>query len=311
VAGDRIKVGVVGVGYLGRIHAQKYAHLPDADLVGVVDLDEGCCHEVATNTNCRPFADYHDLAGEVEAVSIAVPTLAHYPIAKAFLQAGIDVLLEKPITATVQEAAELNAVAQAEGAIFQVGHLERFNGALKAVPGVLEDPLWLESFRLAPFSGRGSDVDVILDLMIHDLDIILNLLDDEVVGVEGVGIPVCTPHIDIAHARLVFKGGCTANITASRVAHERVRRMTILQKKSYLTVDYLKQSLTVTRGKERGDERIQVDEVVNVGDALERQLTAFLRSVRTRTRPVVSGEDGQRALELAFRIADVIKRGSR
>jgi predicted dehydrogenase len=309
VTGERVRVGVIGVGYLGRIHAQKYAHLPDADLVGVVDLDEGCCREVATNTNCRPFVDYRDLAGRVEAVSIAVPTLAHYQIAKAFLEAGIDVLVEKPITATVQEAAELNALARAEGAIFQVGHLERFNGALKAAQGLLEDPLFLESFRLAPFSGRGADVDVILDLMIHDLDIILSLVDDEVVRVEGVGIPVCTPHIDIAHARLVFKGGCVANITASRVAQERVRKMTILQKKSYLTVDYLKQSLTIIRGKNRGDERTQVDEVVNVSDSLEQQLAAFLQSVRTRTRPVVSGEDGQRALELALRIADVIKKG--
>ena len=306
---NRIKVGVVGVGYLGRIHAQKYAHIPEAHLVGVVDLDEGSCREVAANTDCRPFADYRDLVGQVQAVSIAVPTLAHYQIAKAFLQAGIDVLVEKPITATVREASELNALARAEGAIFQVGHLERFNGALQAVQGVLEDPLLLESFRLAPFSGRGADVDVILDLMIHDLDIILSLLDDEVVRVEAVGIPVCTPHIDIAHARLVFKRGCAVNITASRVAQERVRKMTILQKKSYLAVDYLKQSLTITRGKDLGDERMQVDEIVNVGDSLEQQLTAFLRSVRERTNPVVSGEDGQRALELAFQIADVIKKG--
>ena len=306
---NRIKVGVVGVGYLGRIHAQKYAHIPGAHLVGVVDLDEGSCREVAANTDCRPFADYRDLVGQVQAVSIAVPTLAHYQIAKAFLQAGIDVLVEKPITATIHEASELNALARAEGAIFQVGHLERFNGALQAVQGALEDPLLLESFRLAPFTGRGADVDVILDLMIHDLDIILSLLDDEVVQVEAVGISVCTPHIDIAHARLVFKSGCTANITASRVAQERVRTMTILQKKSYLTVDYLKQSLTITRGKDQGDERMQVDEIVNINDSLEQQLTAFLRSVRKRTRPVVSGEDGQRALELAFQIADVIKKG--
>jgi predicted dehydrogenase len=306
---DRIKVGVVGVGYLGRIHAQKYAQIPGARLVGVVDLDGGCCREVATSTNCRPFADYHDLVGEVAAVSIAVPTLTHYEIAKAFLQAGIDVLVEKPMAATVQEAAELNALARAKGAIFQVGHLERFNGALKTVPGVLEDPLFLESSRLAPFSGRGADVDVIRDLMIHDLDIILSLLHDEVTRVEGIGIAMCTPHIDIAHARLVFRGGCTANITASRIAQERVRRMSILQKKSYLSLDYVKQSLTITRRKDRDNEQMHVEEIVNVNDALEQELTAFLRSVRERTPPVVSGEDGQRALELALQIADVIKKG--
>jgi predicted dehydrogenase len=309
VAMDRIKVGVVGVGYLGRIHAQKYAHIPEAELVGVVDVDEVPCREVATHTNCQPFAHYRDLVGKVEAVSIAVPTLSHYQIAKDILQAGVDVLVEKPITATVQEATELNALARAQGAIFQVGHLERFNGALQALQGAVASPLLIESHRLAPFSGRGIDVDVILDLMIHDIDIVLSILGDEVARVEAVGIPLCSSHIDVAHARIVFKGGCAANIAASRVAQERVRKMVIMQKDAYLAVDYLKQSLTITRRGDEAGKGMQVEEVVRANDSLEMQLKAFLQSVRERTPPVVSGEDGQRALELALQIAAVMRKG--
>jgi predicted dehydrogenase len=308
VGADKIKVGVVGVGYLGKIHAEKYAHIPGAELVGVVDIDKGRCQEVSALTHCQPFYHHRDLLDQVEAVSIAVPTLSHYPITKDFFLAGVDVLLEKPITATVQEAQELNALAQEKDVIFQVGHVERFNGALSAMNGVLKNPLFIESYRLSPFSGRGTDVDVILDLMIHDIDIILSILKSEILGVEAVGVPFRSSQIDVAHARIRFKDGCVAHISASRIAQERLRKMVILQKDSHLSIDYMKQSLVATRKDEQGVEGIQVEEVVRGNDPLETQLRAFLQSVRERTPPVVSGEDGQRALEVALQIVDVINK---
>ena len=306
MAANTIKVGVVGVGYLGKIHAEKYAHIPEAELIGVVDIDRKRSEEVAAHTNCRPFYHHRDLLGRVEAVSIAVPTLSHYHIAKDFFLAGIDVLLEKPITATVQEAQELNVLAQEKGIIFQVGHLERFNGALAAMNGMLDNPLFIESYRLSPFSGRGTDVNVVLDLMIHDIDIILSIIRAEIEEVEAVGIPLYSSYTDVAHARLRFKDGCVAYISASRIAHERVRKMSILQHDSHLSIDYLKQSLTVTRKDKKGSEGIRAEEVVSENEPLERQLQAFLKSVRERTPPVVSGEDGQRALEVALQIVTVI-----
>jgi len=303
---DTVKVGVIGVGYLGKIHAEKYAHMPEVELIGVVDVDKGCCREVAAHTNCQPFYHHRDLLSRVEAVSIAVPTIFHYPVTKDFFLAGVDVLLEKPITATVQEAQKLNALAKERGVIFQIGHLERFNGALTAMNGALKSPLFIEAYRLSPFSGRGTDVDVILDLMIHDIDIILSILGPDIEGVEAVGMPFRSSHIDVAHARILFKGGCVAHISASRIAQEKLRKMVILQKDSYLAVDYIKQSLMITRRGEEGGEGAQVDEVVREHDLLETQLHAFVQSVRERTPPLVSGEDGQQALKVALQIVDVI-----
>jgi len=308
VAADKIKVGVVGVGYLGKIHAEKYARIPEAELIGVADIDKERCREMAACTHCQPFYHYGDLLGRVEAVSIAVPTLAHYGVTKDFLSAGVDVLLEKPITATVHEAQELNTLAKERGAIFQIGHLERFNGALAAMNGAVKSPLFIESYRFSPFSGRGTDVDVILDLMIHDIDIILSIMGPDIEGIEAVGTPFCSPHIDVAHARIIFKNGCVAHISASRIAQEKVRKMVILQKDSHLAVDYMKQSLTITRRGKGESAGMQVDEVSRQNDPLEAQVKAFLRSVRERTPPVCTGEDGQRALEIALQIADVINK---
>ncbi len=303
---ERVKVGVVGVGYLGKIHAEKYARIPEAELIGVVDIDKDRCREVAARTNCRPFYQHLDILGQVEAVSIAVPTLSHYQIAKDFFLAGVDVLLEKPITSTVQEAGELNALAQERGVVFQVGHLERFNGALAAMNGVLKRPFLIESYRLSPFTGRGTDVDIVLDLMIHDIDIILNLVGSEIEGIEAIGMPFFSSQNDVAHARIAFKDGCVANISASRIAQERLRKMVILQRDAHIVVDYLKQSLLETRKEGKGTGGITVAEEVRENDPLEMELRAFLHSVQERTTPVVSGEDGQRALEVALQIVDVI-----
>ncbi|RLB04406.1 MAG: gfo/Idh/MocA family oxidoreductase [Deltaproteobacteria bacterium] len=302
---EKIKVGVIGVGYLGRIHAQKYARIPEAELIGVVDIDEERCQEVAACTNCQPFYRHLDLLGLVEAVSVAVPTIYHYQITKDFFLAGVDVLLEKPIAATVKEAKELNALAQERKLVFQIGHLERFNGALAAMNGVLKDPFLIESYRLSPFTGRGTDVDVILDLMIHDIDIILSIVDSELDSVEAVGMPFFSSQIDVAHARITFKDGCVAHISASRIAQERLRKMIVLQKDTHLEVDYLRQSLLVTRKEQEGITRA---EVVRENDPLEMELKAFLQSVRKRTPPMVSGEDGQRALEVALKVIDAIEK---
>jgi predicted dehydrogenase len=311
VGAGKIKVGVVGVGYLGKIHAEKYARIPEAELIGVVDIDKGRCDAAAAQASCRPLYRHHDLLGRVEAVSIAVPTCSHYGVTKDFLAAGVHVLLEKPITATVPEARELNALAKERGAIFQIGHLERFNGALEAMNGVLKNPLLIESYRLSPFSGRGIDVNVILDLMIHDIDIILSIVGSEIERVEAVGMPLCSPHIDVAHASIFFKNGCVAHLSASRIAQERLRKMVILQKDSCLAVDYMKQSLTITRRGKGERAGIEVDETVRKNDPLEKQLKAFLQSVRQRTSPLVTGEDGQRALEVALQIAAVIDKATK
>jgi predicted dehydrogenase len=307
VAAGKIKVGVVGVGYLGKIHAEKYARILEAELIGVVDIDKGRCDAAAAQASCQPLYRHHDLLGRVEAVSIAVPTCSHYGVTKDFLAAGVNVLLEKPITATVPEARELNALAKERGAIFQIGHLERFNGALEAMNGVLKSPLLIESYRLSPFSGRGVDVSVILDLMIHDIDIILSIVDSDIERVEAVGMPFCSPHIDVAHASIFFKNSCVAHLSASRIAQERLRKMAILQKDSYLSVDYMKQSLTITR---KGKAGMEVEETVRKNDPLDKQLKAFLQSVRERTSPLVTGEDGQRALEIALQITDVIDKAT-
>jgi predicted dehydrogenase len=303
---ERIKVGVIGVGYLGRIHAEKYTRIPEAEVVGVVDIDEVRCREVAACTNCRPFYHHLDFLDQVDAVSIAVPTRFHYQVAKDFLMGGVDVLLEKPIAASVREARELNALAQERGLVLQIGHLERFNGAVAAMNGILKNPLLIESYRLSPFTGRGLDVDVILDLMIHDIDIILNIVCSEVVGVEAIGMPFLSSQIDVASARIAFRDGCVAHLSASRIAQERLRKMVILQRDAHLAVDYMKQSLLVTWRREDGMRGAMGEEVVRENDPLEMELRAFLKSVRGRTTPVVTGEDGQRALEVALQIVDVI-----
>lgn len=303
---ERIKVGVVGVGYLGKIHAEKYTRMPEAQLVGVVDIDEARCREVAACTSCRSFYHHVDLLDQVEAVSIAVPTLCHYQITEDFFLKGIDVLLEKPIAATVQEARDLNALARESGVVFQIGHLERFNGALAAMDGILKSPLAIEAYRLSPFTGRGTDVDVILDLMIHDIDIILSIVGSEIEAVDAIGTPSFSSQIDVASARIAFKDGCVAHISASRVAQERLRKMVILQEDAHLAVDYLKQSVLVTRREAEGMGGRMAEEVVRPNDPLEMELRAFLHSVRDRSTPVVSGEDGQRALEVALQIVDVI-----
>ncbi|NIR33342.1 MAG: Gfo/Idh/MocA family oxidoreductase [Desulfuromonadales bacterium] len=305
---SNLRAAVVGVGYLGRFHAQKYASLEGVDLVGVVDASADRAEEVAEEVGSRPFTDYQALLPEVDLVSIAVPTQYHFPVAKAALEAGCHILLEKPITQTVEEAEELIELARRKGRVFQVGHLERFNPAIMALEGVLKNPMFIESHRLAPFKMRGTDVNVVLDLMIHDIDIILSMVGAPLKVVNSVGVPVLSEEVDIANARLQFENGCVANVTASRASREAVRKIRIFQQDAYISIDYQERKISIFR---KGDGGMPIPGLPNIGmeeksfaqcDALLEEIKAFLDAVRNGTEPVVSGEDGKRALELAMRI---------
>jgi predicted dehydrogenase len=308
---EKIKIGVVGVGYFGQFHAEKYAKIEETELVGVVDIDASRAKEIAKRYRTQPFQHHTDLFNKVQAVSIAAPTPFHYPIAKDFFLRGIDVLLEKPISKTSEEADELIGLAESKGLIFQIGHLERFNGALSFIEERLGHPRLIESHRVGPFSGRGAEVDVVLDLMIHDLDIILTLVKSGVKSLQTVGVPILTPYPDMANARIEFDNGCVANLTASRVSKEKVRKTRIFQPEGILSIDYLLQKLFLSKKKvplEAGKVPEMVTEEIPVKktDLLEAEIRSFLQSVRNRKPARVSGSDGKRALELALQIIQKI-----
>lgn len=301
-----LRAGVIGVGYLGRFHAQKYAALPDVELVGVVDADQARAEEVAHEVGTMACTDYSELLDRVDLVSIVVPTYLHFKVAKAALNAGVHILLEKPVTQTVAEADELIRIAEDKNLVFQVGHLERFNPAVVALGDVLKNPMFIESHRLSPFKPRGTDVNVVLDLMIHDIDIILNMVNSPVESINSVGVPVLSEEVDIANARLQFANGCVANVTASRVSREPMRRIRIFQPDAYVSIDYQSCKIGIFR---KGGEGIPVPAIPNVtmdetsfsqGDPLFDEIKAFVRSVNEGLPPVVSGEDGKRALEVAL-----------
>jgi predicted dehydrogenase len=305
---SRLRAGVIGVGYLGRFHAQKYAALENVDLVGVADVSRERAEEVATEVGTTAFTDYRELLAQVELVSIVVPTQYHFPVAKECLKAGCHILLEKPVTQTVAEAEELIRMAAERHLVFQVGHLERFNPAILALRGVLKNPLFIESHRLAPFKSRGTDVNVVLDLMIHDIDIILNMVHSTVKVVNSVGVPVLSNEVDIANARLQFENGCVANVTASRASRESMRKIRIFQSDAYISIDYQERKIAIFR---KGGEGFPIPGLPNVtmeeksfeqGDALLAEIRAFIDAVGTGTAPPVTGEDGKRALELALQI---------
>ncbi|MET0987080.1 MAG: Gfo/Idh/MocA family oxidoreductase [Steroidobacteraceae bacterium] len=302
-----IRTAVIGVGYLGRFHAQKYAQLPDAELVAVVDRDQGAASKVAAETCCEALTDFRALFGRVQAVSIAVPTPAHYEIAKACLEHGVHVLVEKPITTTVEQARELITIAERHRCVLQVGHLERFNPAIVAAASVLKTPRFVESHRMAPFKLRGTDVSVVLDLMIHDIDLIQELVGAPLESIDAIGANVFSGEIDIANARLRFAGGCVANTTASRISMKQERKIRIFQDDAYFSIDLQQKILTIVRKKSDApiESAAQVaieEQSFDQGDALLDEIVSFLGVVRTGGRPVVTGEDGLRALETALRI---------
>ena len=307
-----ISVAVVGVGYLGRFHAQKYAALDGVNLVGVVDPDLNQAGNVAKECNCKAYSDYRDLLPEVDAVSIVVPTSLHHKVAGDFLDAGVDVLLEKPMTVTIEEADDLIAKAEAKDLILQIGHLERFNPALMAMEPSLTTPVFIESNRIATFKPRGVDVDVVLDLMIHDIDIILNIIDSPIKTIHTVGAPVATHNTDIANARLIFDNGATANVTVSRVSRTNERKMRIFQPGSYINVDFgNKKVMTINLSKElleNGMPKQIVDlKSFQDGDALLAEIQAFVQHVAKTSKPAVSGVEGRRALEVALQVMQQIK----
>jgi predicted dehydrogenase len=307
---SRVSIGVVGIGHLGNYHLQKYASMPDCRIFGVADLDGERARKASELYGCKALPDHRDLIGKIDAVSIAVPTFSHYSVAKDFLEAGVDVLLEKPIAVTLDEADELIAIAGARGAIFQIGLIERFNPAIVALREVMGKPLFIEAHRLHPFFERGTDVDVVLDLMIHDLDIISIFVPSAVRSVDAVGVPVLSSKVDIANARLTFEDGCVANITASRISGKTMQKIRFFGMDGYHAVDYGKRELVSLRrvNGEGGCAQIAENPVeVKRLDPLEVEIRSFIQSVINRTEPQVSGRDGRHCLELAVRILESMK----
>jgi predicted dehydrogenase len=306
---ETLKAAVIGVGALGRYHAQKYAALSGVELCGVADIDENRAREIANEVGCRAVRDYTALLPEIEVASVVVPTESHFEVASACLNAGVHVLVEKPITRTLEEADALIALAERQGVVLAVGHLERFNPAFAELSSMLERPFFMEAERLGGFKGRGTDVDVVLDLMIHDLDMVLSFNPGAVEEVRAAGVPVLSPTIDIANARIAFTGGCVANFTASRVSTTRMRKLRLFQRDSYLSVDYQARHAAILRRQIGSNQRPEIfmePAKTTDDEPLKLELEAFLHAIESKTPPVVSGEDGAAALALAHRVLDAI-----
>jgi predicted dehydrogenase len=309
---EQLRTGVIGVGYLGRFHAQKYAVLPESRLIAVVDAQADARDRVAAELGCGAVGDYRELFGRVDAVSIATPTPLHFPIAQACLEQGIHVLVEKPVTETPAQARALIETAVRHGRVLQVGHLERFNAAILALEGTLGRPRFIESHRLAPFKERGTDVNVVLDLMIHDIDLIQSLVGAPIESIDAVGASVFSAGLDIANARIRYVNGCVANTTASRVSMKMERKLRLFQDDAYVSIDLQQKVLTIVRKPPEAAAAVPGQVVIEErnyeqGDALKLEITAFLRAIRDRQPPVVSGEDGLRALETAIRITELVQ----
>lgn len=305
-----IRIGVIGIGHLGKYHLQKYRGVPNCRIIGVVDIKKERAEEAAKMYDCLAMSDHRELISSIDAVSIAVPSISHYRIAKDFLEAGIDVLLEKPITTTTEEADELIAIAEARELIFQIGLLERFNPAIVALNKIMGKPLFIETHRLHPFFERGTDVDVILDLMIHDLDIILHFVKSPVKNVEAVGVSILSDKVDIANARITFSSGCVANVTASRVTGKTMQKIRFFGLDGYHAVDYGKRELVSLRKTNGvgGEVEISGNPVeVKMLDPLEEEIRSFIESVISRNPPPVTGREGRDALELALLIIEKVK----
>lgn len=315
---EKIRAAVVGVGYLGRFHAQKYARNANCELVAVVDSSPEVRERVAAELGTHALADPGALIGRVDAVSIATPTAAHFPIARELLAGGAHVLVEKPITETPAEARELIRLAGERGRVLQVGHLERFNAAILAAEPYVRTPRFIECHRLAPYRERGTDVNVVLDLMIHDIDIVQTIVGAEVTSIDAIGTPVFSEEIDIANARLHFANGCVANVTASRVSLKTERKLRLFSPhdEAYLSIDLQQKILTLIRKRpgapSAGQLPVTIEEQsFEQGDALAAEIDSFLDCIRSGRQPVVSGEAGLRALETAIRITDQVQRAVR
>lgn len=309
---DKIRTAVVGTGYFGRFHANHYTKNPRADLVAVVDTDEARARAMAEEFGAEPVTDLREIFGRVDAVSVAVPTPAHYEIARAAIEAGLHVLIEKPITDTVASATAITELAEARGVVLQVGHIERFSAAYRTLSEVITDPLYFESYRIAPWKERGIEVDVVLDLMIHDIDIIIGLVGSPVRSVDAVGTPVLGRRIDLANARITFESGCVANVTASRVSYKTERRMRVFARNHYLTCDLGERRISGYRL--RGDPMVEglaaiAAETYEIPqeDSLGNEIDAFLDCIINGTKPLVDGRAGCEALRVAGLINESIE----
>lgn len=307
---EPIPVAVVGAGSFGRQHARVYASLPEARLVAVVDRDADRAAAVAAEFGCAGHTDSAALPSDVAAASVAVPTEHHAGVGIPLLERGIDLLVEKPVAPDLASARSIVEAADRAGRILQTGHLERFNPVVEAAAAAATLPLFFEVHRLSPFSPRSLDIDVVLDLMIHDLDVVLSLVDSEIGQVDASGLSVISPRTDIANARIQFENGCVANLTASRVSTERIRKLRFFQPRQYVSLDYIRQE-GVRIGLDPANRLLHEPLRTDAGEPLQRQLQAFLACVRDRSAPRVSGRDGLRALDLALRIREAIDKHSR
>ena len=310
----KLRVGVVGVGSLGQWHARVYSELPQAELVGVYDVHAPRAEEIAVRYNTRAFASMEALAAETEALSVVVPSDLHCAIASVLMARGVHLLVEKPIASTTTDAQTMVAMAEAKGLILQVGHVERFNPVLKVLEEVLTEPRFIEAVRLAPYppmreglQPRGTEVSVVLDLMIHDLEIILHLVRSPVRHIHAVGVPVLSPSEDIANVRLSFENGCVANVTASRISTEKTRKIRVFQPDTYVSLDYEKQSGHLFR--KEGATIARSDVPIEKGEPLSNEIASFVQCVLNRGQPKVSGHQGAQALRLAVEICHHIRQG--
>ena len=306
----KIKVGVIGIGHLGNYHLQKYQKLENCEITAVADMITDCAQKAAGIYKCAAFSDYRAMLDKVDAVSIAVPTSEHYKVAKDFLAAGVDVLIEKPICATLVQADELIGLAKKKNLVLQVGFVERFNPAIMALENVIEKPMFIESHRLHPFFERGTDVDVILDLMIHDLDIILKFVNSPLTSVEAVGVAILSDKIDISNVRLSFASSCVANVTASRISSKIMQKIRFFGIEGYHSVDCQKREIVSLGKRINGSGHLEIiQNSIEVGshDPLEEEIRSFVNSVVNRTRPLISGEDARKSLELATDIIQKMK----
>jgi predicted dehydrogenase len=307
--GGTLEVGVVGVGHLGRHHARLYASMPGVRLVAVADRDAERARAIASEYDCEAVRDASQLVGKVRAASVAVPTAFHREVAEQLLREGTDVLVEKPLATSLEEADSINRTAKEQGRIVMVGHTERFNPAVRALSRAVDAPRFFEIHRLAAFTARSTDIDVVLDLMIHDLDLVLHLDGTAPVAVDASGVAALTDKVDIANARIRLASGCVANLTASRISAEPVRRVRVFQARTYLSCDTASKSVERYRlvFEPAGEPRIRHDQLpVEEGEPLGHELEAFVETVRTRGEPPVDGEQGRQAMDLAYRVREAI-----
>ncbi len=312
----KLRVGVVGTGYLGKFHAEKYARMDDVELVGVVDIDRSQAENIAKECCTRAFSKHTDILNKVDAVSIVVPTPAHFKVSLDFLKHDVDVLIEKPITTTIKEADELIGLAESKGLIIQVGHLERFNPAVVALREYVKKPVFIESHRLSTYKERAADVSVVLDLMIHDIDIISNFVRSKIKSIHAAGVGVISENVDIANARLEFENGCVANITASRISTRDERKIRLFQRDAYISVDFANHGITIVKKSNKDNSSIipgmEINKLCfNKGDALDDELKSFVKAVKNRKSPEVTGQVGRSALKIALNIMQQIQNRNR